>query len=283
MTKIRDIPNAERLVSPISGLLTAVDNVTRPLREAQRTIINSLERNRELFASVQGPLEHMSEFADALEREEHLGEAGWIPHPLLPYGKVTEDLLDDPDKLDEVLLTHLREQWSSVEAQLLDDEVFNVLDDAHRETVRQALAAHKAGLYRCVPRTLFGEIEMAAHAALDDIELPRKITAQLRPVWALLNDLCISQLQVDGTTGIGYFLAETAIYADTRAGGADSRLPNRHDQVHGFSRRHASERDSANTLLLADMMFRLLATLKAEADELAALRQGENGSPAVRR
>ena len=156
-------------------------------------------------------------------------------------------------------------------------DVFSILEDGHRETVRQALAAHDAGLYRCVPRTLFGEIEMAAHAALDGIELPGRITAQLRPVWLLLDELSISQLQIGGTTGIGYFLAKEKVYADTRAGGADGRLPNRHDQVHGFSRRHASERDSANILLLADMMFRLFAVLRAEADELTGLSHDETG------
>lgn len=277
MAKIRDIPNAERIVSPIAGVLAAVDNITRPLHEAHRAIIKPFERNRELFAGVQRSLNQISVFADAIEREERLGEAGWIPHPLLPFNKVTAELLNDPDRLDEVLLTHLLEQWTSVEAQLLDDEVFSVLDNGHRETVRQALAAHHAGLYRCVPRTLFGEIEMAAHAALDGIELRGKITAQLRPVWALLDELSISQLQFGGTTGIGYYLAKDKIYADTRDGGADGRLPNRHDHVHGYSRRHANERESANTLLLTDMMLRLLAILRAEADELARLSRNENG------
>ncbi|WP_018995165.1 hypothetical protein [Thioalkalivibrio sp. ALJ2] len=283
MTKIRDLTNAEHIVSPIAGVLAAVHNITRPLQEAHRAIIKTAERNRELFADIQRSLDQISVFADAIEREERLGEAGWIPHPLLPLSQVTPELMDDPERLDELLLTHLFEQWASVEAQLLDDEVFSVLDDGHRETVRQALEAHQAGLYRCVPRTLFGEIEMAAHGALDGIELPGKITAQLRPVWALLDKLPISQLQIGGTTGIGYLLAEKAVYGDTRAGGADSRLPNRHDQVHGFSRTHATERDSANTLLLADMMFRLLATLKAEAEQLAELGHGENGSPAIHR
>jgi len=277
MVKIRDIPNAERIVGPIADVLAAVDNITRPLREAHRAIIEPFERNRELFAGIQRGLEQLTAFADAIDREKRLGEAGWIPHPLLPLDEGTAELLDDPDRLDEVLLTHLRAHWGSVEAQLLDDEVFSILDDGHRETVRQALAAHDAGLYRCVPRTLFGEIEMAAHAALDGIELPGKITAQLRPVWVLLDELSISQLQIGGTTGIGYFLAKEKVYADTRAGGADGRLPNRHDQVHGFSRRHASERDSANTLLLADMMFRLLAILRVEADELAGLSHDKNG------
>lgn len=213
----RDIADTAGTVGSVADMVAAVDSIIRSVRDAQRVIVEPLERNRELLVGIQRRFEQLTAFADAIDREKRLGEAGWIPHPLLPLNEVTADLLDDPEELDGFLLNHLRAHWGAVEARLLDDELFRIIGHEHRETVRQALAAHNAGLYRCVPRTMFGEIEMAAHGALD---------------------------------------------------GVDSRLPNRHDQIHGFSRRrHASERDSANTLLLADMMFRLLAALRAEADE----------------
>jgi hypothetical protein len=263
----RDISDTARIVGSVADMLAAVDNILPPLREAHRAIIEPLERNRELLVGIQRRFEQLTAFADAIDREKRLGEAGWIPHPLLPLDEVTADLLDDPDELDEFLLEHLRAHWGAVEAQLLDDDLFRIIGEEHQETVRQALAAHDAGLYRCVPRTMFGEIEMAAHAAREGIDLSGKVTAQLRPVWCRLKELTIADLHTGGRSAVSYFLAKDSVYADTRDGGADSRLPNRHDQIHGFSRRHASERDSVNTLLLADMMFRLLAALRAEPDE----------------
>ena len=80
----RGISDTTRTVGAVVDMLAAVDNIIRPLREAQRAIIEPLERNRALLVGIQRRFEQLTAFADAIDREKRLGEAEWIPHLILP-------------------------------------------------------------------------------------------------------------------------------------------------------------------------------------------------------
>ena len=111
-------------------------------------------------------LETMTRVANNCHKLE---AAGFLPHHTTPL-----DILDhirDSGTLSEYLEKYYRDEWTSIrDAILIRLEGYDV-DDEAKSTFREALHAHEVGLYRCVCRVLFPEIERVARIEIHDGKL----------------------------------------------------------------------------------------------------------------
>ena len=103
-------------------------------------------------------LERWDTAEDLLKRE-------WVPNHTTPFGLVAE-CGNDETKLQTSLLAYYTDNWSEVRARLESRVSSLDIDDEAKATFREALDAHATGLYRCVSRLLFPELERAFRGAL---------------------------------------------------------------------------------------------------------------------
>lgn len=242
-----------RFFDLVHGMQDEIDRFAGPISKAKQTIkfVNFL------FADI---------FADH-RRDEIIAESGWFPHPMLPLAEILEKITQDKDTGDKWVFEYINENWESIKTKLIESDAFKYIDKEHQETIKQAISAHESSLYRCVPRTLFGEIEMASRIVLKGVPLDNGINAGLKPVLKILGEFPVPALPADMQTGAIYDLLTDHTYKDSRHGSEKYNIPNRHDHMHGYSGMHAGYQDSINMLFLTEVMFRILATFVALREE----------------
>ena len=103
-------------------------------------------------------LEVMSEFKKWDFSDEVLGKAGWLPHYTTPFDGIAECGKDDK-AVQSQLLDYYENNWQNVRSEIEMHLSGYKIDSEAKATLREALDAHEAGLYRCVCRVLFPEIE----------------------------------------------------------------------------------------------------------------------------
>lgn len=93
---------------------------------------------------------------------QKLTETGWLPHYTTP------DLVFSHDEAatEADVARHYAENWSAVEAAFLDRLAGYSVDEEAKACFREALTAHRLGLYRVAPRLLFPEIERVCRVEL---------------------------------------------------------------------------------------------------------------------
>lgn len=230
-----------------------------------RSIQDAAEQARLVFQEVRNPLAQVTtQFAgyfQRVNRDQRVAVAGWYPHPCLSLDSLDIDQDTSLEDIDHRLAAYVGENWGSLRAALEESSSQLKLEGDHHETLMQCLQAHELALYRCVPRTLFAEIEMASRITLNGLPLNNKVNAGLKPVFATIGDLPISVLPPDVRTLVSYSVLTEHVYRDSRYNPSGYTLPNRHDQMHGYSGVHPTSRDNVNMLLLTDTMFRILSVL----------------------
>lgn len=231
-----------------------ISNIRDSIPKVQ-PVIEQINRTTQLFTALFGDI-----FA-AYERDKEIASAGWYPHRLLPLTEMYSLLQSDPDLLDSWVEKHIREHWMELRNSLENSEGITKLSAGSAETYRQALDAHEADLFRCVPRTLFGEVELVSRIVLTGKPMNNGINAGLKPVLAAIGELPIPALPAELQTSPIYELLSDEVYSDSRRPSLNSKLPNRHDHIHGYSANHATFRDSVNMLLLAESLFSVLNVL----------------------
>ena len=173
----------------------------------------------------------------------------------------------------------------------------NGVDDEAKATFREALEAHEAGLYRCVGRVLFPEIERVFRAALFDGRTGsisyKCFVNQLigRDANLDLGDFLIAGMQ--DMVLFEYLTQGVLKNADTSSGGSHSdppeyepglaarvdetnfewvrrsQIPTRHAVVHGLVV-YSSQQSSLNALFIADYLFSVLFRALRRASDFDA-------------
>lgn len=208
-------------------------------------------------------------FKDA-EKADAVQAAGWIPHPTIPIADIKADMTSA--EIDAILSEHYRANWSSVRETMSKSVAATAIDAEAKATFEEALAAHEAGLYRCVVRVLFPEIERVARETVyggSRKELlgkgaGRKNNAGLRD----LREALMSRLPVGVALGTPYALTlvqkmyeHLYTYVPEDAAGLAvferDPVPNRHASQHGFVT-YSSAQNSINMLAMADFMFHVI-------------------------
>ena len=251
----------------------------------QATVQSSLAPFQQVFARI----------AEERKKAELVEQTGWLPHYTTPFHLIDVDE-SDVAAANEAIATHYAEAWDEVEGQFLENLDGYQIDNEAKATFREALSAHRHGLYRAVPRTLFPEIERVASNEIYGGK--RTITEQtpkgklkafgitsLPGVSEAARDLPAGEL-LSYEFGMNLFTKmEEHLYARVGEDAAEiskfanDPVPNRHASLHGIIS-YSSRQTSLNALMMTDFMFHLISKMKSYiADESEG---DEDGDAAVK-
>ena len=220
-----------------------------------------------------------------LDTAENLLELGWVPNHTTPHDLVAE-CGDNGDRLQTALLTYYTDNWGEVRAGLEARLSSYGIDDEARATIREALDAHEAGLYRTVSRLLFPEFERQFRAVLFDGRaghigynaFVEKLVSDEEADLGLgdfliagLQDLVLFKYLTEGVRDPGASADDSPAIApkyvpglsvgvnETNVEGANqSPIPTRHAVVHGLVN-YSSPQSSLNAIFIADYVFSVMS------------------------
>ena len=224
----------------------------------------------------------VSEVVSELEKwnfsSEVLGKAGWLPHYTTPFRYIAE-CGEDNEAVRSQLLDYYKNNWQNVRSEIESRLSDYKIDAEAKATFREALDAHEAGLYRCVCRVLFPEIERIFR-----IELFNNIIGSIayKKFLEKLVDKnkSIDEYIIDGLYDLSIFghltktlrkeaisesdkltvgLFTSVTSEEHRERLKQSAIPNRHAAIHGLVA-YSSRQNSLNMIFLADYIFRIVGS-----------------------
>lgn len=204
-------------------------------------------------------------------------KSGWLPHHTTPFDLLeSEDM--DQDQVTDLIAGYYANEWPAVEQAFLTELASYDLDAEAKETMREALLAHRQGMFRVAPRLLFPEIERVCSDAFFDgkrtISVPTKKGKQarlpitrLKEVWEMVGELPLGDLAAYEYSWQLFRKVEDHLYSDVgddetaREKYRADPVPNRHAALHGIIC-YNTQQTSLNTIIMADFIFHLVSQLK---------------------
>lgn len=129
--------------------------------------------------------ENILRFTEALERNRRLEFSDWLPHYSITE-KVMSDLINksqDDNELNFQIGKYCRDNWGVISIKFRENLRSINVDEEAKEAFSEALEAHGHGLYKCVPRLLFAEMERVIS------KIPREQGASNKPHEVINNAL----------------------------------------------------------------------------------------------
>ena len=238
-----------------------VTQLSAALQQLELSFSPFIERLKELSDAFSPFIERLKELSDAFAPHlqsilewnrvvDALNAVGWLPYHSAPFHYV-EECGDDLALLERRFDEFYRTRWSEIrddmELRLKDYHI----DDEAKETYREALLAHEVGLFRCVCRVLFPEIERVIGLGRVRQKEIEKLTST-----GTLADFAFRER-------FGYVLfgrlvnhAYEQVKADRKRFEWDP-VPNRHAALHGLVP-YSTHKHSMNMLILTDYIFQIL-------------------------
>ena len=263
-----------------SGILTAVSQHLEPL-------LLGLQHLMKTAAPV--VLEVMSEFEKWNFSSEVLGKAGWLPHYTTPFGYIAE-CGEGGEAVRSRLLNYYDNNWQNVRSEIEAHLSGYKIDSEAKATLREALDAHEAGLYRCVCRVLFPEIERVFRTELFNGKIGRITYEEF--IKKLVDDekKSIDAFILEGLYDLSIFghltkafqekdrkkrkeepVSESdelifGLFTDVKSEKhreclKQNPVPNRHAAIHGLVA-YSSQQNSLNMIFLADYIFQVINSSK---------------------
>ena len=267
-TYVRDIERLVQAATPVAAQVSAA------VRQVERSLGPELDRLNE-WAAVAAPvlkkfklaaevaantLERVQpavkEFHERKQAHDALNEVGWLPHYSVPH-RLVKGCGDDRVLLDSRVADYYRTRWTKIRDHMELDLATYHIDDEARATFGEALAAHEAGLYRCICRLLFPEIERIIGAGHRSGLMIEKLLASDDPTeldfrefsdWVMLERIRKHAYEQVWTEG-------------ERERFEQDPVPNRHAAIHGRVA-YSTHKHSMNMLILTDYVFRILPPLE---------------------
>ncbi|MGX1198910.1 hypothetical protein [Parvibaculum sp. MBR-TMA-1.3b-4.2] len=197
---------------------------------------------------------------------QRLERIGWLPHSTTPIFLLNESEEISDTELDKRISKYYTENWDDVIQILLDDLESYLIDEEAKETMREALKAHQAGLFRCTPRLLFPEIERVIRNELHNRNTNKNIASQI--------DFRKNINESNANSGLGIGFLEITLHRciqdhvykkvrtiDEIKEAEKNPTPNRHAVSHGIVI-YKTQKSSVNSIIIADYIFRLVDDIK---------------------
>ena len=212
---------------------------------------------------------------------EILGKAGWLPHYTTPFDYIAE-FGEDAELIQSKLLDYYTSNWQNVRVEIEARLSHYRIDAEAKATFCEALDAHEAGLYRCVCRVLFPEIERVFRTELFGSKIGhigyRKFIKKLADddksigdfIHRGLYDLTIfahltkavrekdrlerGEKPVSESDDLIFGLFTEVKCEEHLEGLKNNPVPNRHAAIHGLVV-YSSQQNSLNVIFLADYLF----------------------------
>ena len=235
----------------------------------------------DMFSGVHEQFLSLAPMLEQFARHEahctRLEDAGWLPHPASPWHLLDDEALCG-EALNEAVEAYYVENWPSVRASIQEAISGYSIDDEAKATFGEALAAHEAGLYRCVARTLFPEIERVSRAEIHGGAMD-KIASQPKLQEAISN-LCPSDMARDGISGMRLYnklidhLYVSMPTPERVEAIAAEPVPNRHAAVHGYVA-YNTIRHSMNALIIAEYLFHAITVIMTLDEQAEAIIEAD--------
>lgn len=185
-------------------------------------------------------------------------ESGWLPYHALRMDRVFEEGEAEveafADRLDAYYRDHGMDIVRDVAARVASFEV----DDEAKATLREALRAHEFELYRSSCRVLLPEIERVIREDWLGIEGVQTLTH--KALMALSEHIELDDLAAE-FGDLARFGGLFNAFARFETLDGTGPAPNRHAATHGWAV-YDSMRDSLNTIICADYVYRVATALK---------------------
>ncbi|MYH29741.1 MAG: hypothetical protein F4137_13005 [Acidobacteria bacterium] len=266
------VRNVERLAQAAAPIAAQVSEAARqmvrslgPALEALNTwsvaAAPILEEFNRLAATMAETMERfqpaLKQFHERKQTHDALDEVGWLPHPSVPY-RIVEGCGEDLALLDSRIAEYYRTQWIEIRDEMTSSLAEYHIDDEARATFREALTAHEAGLYRCVCRLLFPEIErmIGAGRRVGSRKMLQKLTDSGDPRNRELREL-FDWVMLERLRTHAYAQVEECEQARFER----DPVPNRHAAMHGLVA-YSTHKHSMNMLILTDYVFRILRPIE---------------------
>ena len=210
---------------------------------------------------------------------EALRKAGWLPHYTTPI-HVVAACAGDTKAVRSRLLDYYTENWQEVRSAIESRLSGYSLDEEAKETFREALNAHERGLYRCVCRVLFPEIDQMFRAEIfnkavghiQSGDMTKRLVADESIGAAIPGGICNLDLfrhltktsadqNMSESDKLIYGLFRQVITEDDRERVKRDPVPNRHAAMHGLVV-YSSQQNSLNMIFMADYIFGVISELR---------------------
>ena len=188
--------------------------------------------------------------------------AGWFPHGTFPT-EVFDDSQSEAE-IDRKVLAHYRENWMAVQESIENELSGYLISEREKSVLRQALQAHRSGLYDLVSPTLFSEVEKVVRVHLHENKLGN--IAVGREVANRIAELPISAFPDRFVGYVGFDLWSRQLYANIQTNDQRERfsslsIPNRHAVIHGLVD-YQPEKNSLNSIFIASYVFQMITAIK---------------------
>ncbi len=248
---------ASAAVRQVEGSLGPVLERLNAWTVAAAPILEEFNRLAAMVAETIEPLQPaFKKFHERKQTHDALDNVGWLPHPSVPY-RLVEGCGDDLALLDDRIADYYRTRWIEIRDKMTSSLPEYHIDDEARATSREALAAHEAGLYRCVCRLLFPEIERVIDAGHRSGPMIEKLLASGEQTERDFREL-FDWVMLERIRKHAYDQVWTE--GERERFERDS-VPNRHAAMHGLVA-YSTHKHSMNMLILTDYVFRILSPIK---------------------
>ncbi|WP_419860065.1 hypothetical protein [Candidatus Palauibacter sp.] len=220
----------------------------------------------------------VSEFDKWNVSSDLLRRAGWLPHYTTPFDLIRE-CNGSAEAVRDVVLDYYERDWQRVRERIEGHLSAYGVDEEAKATFHEALQAHETGLYRCVCRVLFPEVERVFRAQLFDNKVGpigygkfvRALVSDDRPLEEFvrngLHGLSVFGHLTKGVREKDQLVSEAdelifGLFSDVLNEADRARLqrdpvPNRHAAIHGLVV-YSSPQHSLNTIFMADYVFQII-------------------------
>ena len=217
----------------------------------------------------------------------------WLQHHTTPFDLLNEDA--SQDEAVQVVANYYRDHWDEVERAFIEQLERYDVDDEAKTTLKEALAAHRQGLFRVGPRLLFPEIERVCSEEFFDgkhmvpVTTPKgkKTTlpiTRLKEVRGMMLRLPAGHLKAYAYSWQLFKKVESHLYEDVDETQESEvqryrtdPVPNRHAALHGIVS-YNTQQTSLNAIIMADFIFHMVSQLKKY---MAAIEEEEEAEQAV--
>ena len=236
-------------VQQLSRVLQNLEEVCRPFMQA-------LDR---IFETVGPPFLELVKYEKFLTSIE---KTGWLPHRMVPRSLV-DDCGEDSSLLESRLSEFYQTKWPDIHQDIESRLEGYCISDEAKAAFREALAAHEYGLYRCVSRTLFPEIDRALR--IHFFEDKAKSISSGTMLNTFMNQGSLAEFmpaEAHGWALLGRLMNHlfTNVTDRNREAVAQDDLPTRHASLHGLID-YSTYKQSFNMIVMTDYIFQVLTRL----------------------
>lgn len=259
---LKPIYNLQNQIKSLATLLRQLSPPSPALQRLASFQLNTI-KSIKLAATVPNA-QIIKKFAQIGRDIKLMEDAGWLPHYTTPF-ELIDNCEDNPAKLDKELTEYYQANWRSIRETIHQRFEIYEIDREAKSTFSEALDAHGAGLYRCVSRVLFPEIERISRIEFHENQITQ-ITSQ-HELRKLAEELTLDDTEPRGYFGFMLFKCLTEHLYDyvenniKREKISNNPVPNRHAVVHGLIT-YSSFTNSLNTLFIVDFIFQIFSFIE---------------------